>query len=211
MGKGIDRAHGNVTEESAGQAAVDLGLFIAREACMIHGGYVTWLGLAASYFPLRRASDRWAYADGKAHPEFCLTRSCLTLLRGELRVAFGNRASADAVQVRFVALKTGQHEGGVHNHADTPREPRGGGGRCDGRFRSFCWSSPLCTPRSRGVTPDGQVVPPRLENVHPDGSCSSVAPHDREERSRPGGATRLRKACQSSKSNAREGGNHACS
>ena len=139
-GKGDRSSSRNVTEESAGQAAVDLGPFIAREACSFSVWYTgdTSRGwLAASYFLFRRASDRWAHADGKVHLEFCLIRNCLTLLRGEIRVAFGNNASADAVQMRFVMLKTDQQEGGVHNHADTPREPRGGGGRCDGRFRSF--------------------------------------------------------------------------
>ena len=28
-----------------------------------------WVGLAVSYLLLCRASELWAYADGKAHPE----------------------------------------------------------------------------------------------------------------------------------------------
>ena len=50
--------------------------------------------------------------DGKIHPEFCLTHSCLTFFRRELRVPFEGRASADAVQVRFVASKTDQKRAG---------------------------------------------------------------------------------------------------
>ena len=71
-----------------------------------------WLGLALSYFQLCRASEFWTYVDGKVHPDFCLTRSCLTFFRGELRVPFEDRASADAVQVRFVASKTDQKRAG---------------------------------------------------------------------------------------------------
>ena len=37
-----------------------------------------WLGLALSYFLLCRASELWAYVDGKVHPAFRLTRNCLT-------------------------------------------------------------------------------------------------------------------------------------
>ena len=65
-----------------------------------------WLGLALSYFLLCRASELWAYADGKNHPEFCLTCNCFTLFRGEVQVAFDNRATANSVKVRFVASKT---------------------------------------------------------------------------------------------------------
>ena len=36
-----------------------------------------WLGLPLLYF-LCRASELWTYADGKVHPDFCLTRKWLT-------------------------------------------------------------------------------------------------------------------------------------
>ena len=48
------------------------------------GGGVMWLGLALSYFFLCRASELFAYADGPVHPDFCLTRDCLTLFRGDV-------------------------------------------------------------------------------------------------------------------------------
>ena len=75
-------------------------------AIMVDGGHIMWLGLALSYFLLCRASELWAYADGKNHPEFCLTCNCFTLFRGEVQVAFDNRATANSVKVRFVASKT---------------------------------------------------------------------------------------------------------
>ena len=71
-----------------------------------------WLGLALSYFLLCRASELWAYVDGKVHPEFCLTRNCLTFFRGEVQVKFENKATANSVQVRFVASTTYQKREG---------------------------------------------------------------------------------------------------
>ena len=71
-----------------------------------------WLGLALSYFLLCRASELWAYVDGKVHPEFCLTRNCLTFSRGEVQVKFENKATANSVQVRFVASTTYQKREG---------------------------------------------------------------------------------------------------
>ena len=65
-----------------------------------------WLGLALSYFTSGRASELWAYADGKVHPEFCFARECLTFSRDGVQVEFGNRSTATAVQVRFVAWKS---------------------------------------------------------------------------------------------------------
>lgn len=76
------------------------------------GGSVTWLGLALSYFLLCRASELFAYSNGLVHPEFCLTRNCLTFFRGEVQVDFAYRASADSVRVRFVASKTDQNREG---------------------------------------------------------------------------------------------------
>ena len=91
--------------------------FVARATCSdVHGRgrtcHEAGLGLALSYFLLCRASELWAYANGKVHPEFCLTRNCLTFLRGEGQVAFENRSSVNAVQVRFVASKNDQKRAG---------------------------------------------------------------------------------------------------
>ena len=71
-----------------------------------------WLGLALSCFLLCRASELWAYANGKVHPEFCLTRNCLSFFRGGIQVAFENKSIVDSVQVRCVASKTDQKRAG---------------------------------------------------------------------------------------------------
>ena len=79
---------------------------------MADGGGIMRLGLALSFFLLCRASELWAYADGKVHPEFCLTHNCLTFLEGDEQVVFENRARANAVQVRFLASKSDQKRAG---------------------------------------------------------------------------------------------------
>ena len=54
-----------------------------------------WLGLALSYFLLCRASELFARANGLVHPDFCLTRDCLTFFRGDVQGNIGDRARAD--------------------------------------------------------------------------------------------------------------------
>ena len=76
------------------------------------GGDVMWLGLALSYFLLCRASELFAYANGLVHPDFCLTRDCLTFFRGDLQVNIEDRARADPVKDLFVASKTDQNRKG---------------------------------------------------------------------------------------------------
>ena len=143
------------------------------------------LGLALSYFLPCRAPELWANADGKVHPEFCLTRSCLPFFRGELR--FPSRTELPRTPCTCGSWRRRRtRESGVHDHADAFGERRGGRGRCDARFRSSA-GAPCCAPLAPGgITPNGQVVPARLETVHPDGSGSSVAPHYWEQRPRPG-------------------------
>ena len=115
VGKGIDRAH----EKTPKKVPVRLPLTWSTLSqgqrlvtSMADGGRVMWLGFTLSYFLLCRASESWAYANGKVHPEFCLTRNCLTFLQGEGQVAFENRSSANAVQVRFVASEHDQKRAG---------------------------------------------------------------------------------------------------
>ena len=111
VGKGIDRAHGMTEKRNPRRLPLTWAILSQGErvvTAMVDGGRVMWLGLALSYFLLCRASELWAYANGQVHPEFCLTRSCLTFLRGEVQVAFDNRSIADAVQVRFLASKNDQ-------------------------------------------------------------------------------------------------------
>ena len=75
-------------------------------------GDVMWLGLALSYFLLCRASELFAYAIGLVHPDFCLTRDCLTFFRGDLQVNIEDRTRANSVKVLFVASKTDQNREG---------------------------------------------------------------------------------------------------
>ena len=105
----------------------------------VDGGRVMWLDLALSYLLLCRASEFWAYANGEVHPEFCLTRNCLTFLRGERQVAFENRSSANAVQVRFLASKTTRKERGARLPERECRVRRKSGvGRRE--LSKLCWS-----------------------------------------------------------------------
>ena len=81
VGKGTDRAHGTAKKKK--QVRLPLAWAMLAQgrkvvASMADGGYVMWLGLAVSDFFLCRASELWAYASGQVHPEFCLTRSCLS-------------------------------------------------------------------------------------------------------------------------------------
>ena len=64
------------------------------------GGDVMWLvGLALSYFLLCRASELFACANGLVHPDFCLTRDCLTFFRVDVQVNIEDRARTDFVKV----------------------------------------------------------------------------------------------------------------
>ena len=115
VGKGIDREHGMSQKKAQVWLSLTWALLSQEKqvvSSIADGGHVTWLGLVLLYFLLCRASELWAYADRKVHREFSLTRSCLTFFRGELRVPFEDRISADAVQVRFVASKTDQKRAG---------------------------------------------------------------------------------------------------
>ena len=76
------------------------------------GGDVLWLGLALSYFLLCRASELFACANGLVHPDFCLTRDCLTVFRGDVRGNIEDRARADFVKVLLMAPKTYQNREG---------------------------------------------------------------------------------------------------
>ena len=108
VGKGIDRAHGMSKRKA--QVRLPLPWLLLSQdrealASMEDGGRVMWLGLAVSYFSLCRASELRAYADGKVHPEFRLTRECLMLSREGVQFELGNRSTATVVQMRFVASK----------------------------------------------------------------------------------------------------------
>ena len=70
------------------------------------GEDVMWLGLALSYFLLCRASELFACANGLVHPDFCLTRDCLTFFRGDVQGNIEERARADSVKILLMASKT---------------------------------------------------------------------------------------------------------
>ena len=115
VGKGIDRAHGST--QKCAQVRLPLTWALLAQGrqvvtSMVKGGKVMWLGLALSYFSSCRASELSAYANGKVHPEFCLTRNCLTLFRGGAQVTVENRSIADSVKARFVASKPDQKREG---------------------------------------------------------------------------------------------------
>ena len=97
---------------------------------MEDGERVIWLGLTVSYCMLCGASELWAYADGKVHPEFRLTRECLTFSREGVQVKFGNRSTATAVHIRFVATKCDQKKSRVHDFAYAVVQREGDGGGC---------------------------------------------------------------------------------
>ena len=108
VGKGIDRAHGMPKKKAQVRLPLSWSLLSQGRQALVSmedGGRVMWWELAASCFMLCRASELWAYADGEVHPELCLTRECLTFSREGVQVEFGNRSTATAVQIRFVASK----------------------------------------------------------------------------------------------------------
>ena len=86
----------------------------ARQAVvkMEEGGTIMWVGLAVSYVFLCRAPELWAYGNGQAHPEFCLTRNCIYFWHEGVQVAFENILIATALQVKFLASKLEQKRAG---------------------------------------------------------------------------------------------------
>ena len=100
------------------------------------GEDVMWLGLALSYFLLCRASELFARANGLMHPDFCLTRDCLTFFRGDVQGNIEDRARADSVKVLLMASKNRPESRRLYDH---PRAHgvRGWGWQDTGRsFRS---------------------------------------------------------------------------
>ena len=53
------------------------------------------------------------YANGQAHPEFCLMRNCLTFFHGGVQVAFENRSTATAAQENFWRRRVTRKEQGI--------------------------------------------------------------------------------------------------
>lgn len=101
------------------------------------GERAIWLGLALSYFLLCRASELFAYEDGLVHPDFCLTRDCLTFYRGEVQVSFEERKSADSVKILFVASKSDQNRQGCMITRARVNERGAEGGAPAGAFEAL--------------------------------------------------------------------------
>ena len=140
VGKGIDRAHGMSQKKKQVRLPLTWAILAqGRQAVvsMEDGGYVMWLGLAVSYFLLCRASELWAYANGQVHPEFCLTRNCLSFFHGEVQVAFEKRSIATAVQVTFLASKCDQKRAGCTITRTRLEKEKETGGASMGAFEAL--------------------------------------------------------------------------
>ncbi|CAN0347429.1 unnamed protein product [Ectocarpus sp. 6 AP-2014] len=133
-GKGIDRIRGASRKESQVRLPLTWAI-LARGYLAVTSseekGKITWLGLALSYFLLCRASELFAYANGLVHPEFCLTRDCVTFFLGDDQIRMEDRARADTVKIQFVASKTDQLREGCT--ISRTRAPRGAARRGTGR------------------------------------------------------------------------------
>ena len=116
-----------------------------------------WLGLALSYFLLCRASELFACANGLVLPDFCLTRDCLTLFRGDVQGNIEDRAHADSVEVLLMASKNRPESRRLYDH---PRAHggRGGGWQDTGRsFRSTGGAPRRIPATSRRRPPDDET------------------------------------------------------
>ena len=133
---------------------------------MEDGGRVMWLGLAVSYFLLCRASELWAYADGKVHPEFCLTREGLTFPPGGLQIEFGNRSTATAVKIRFVASNCDQKRAGCTITRTQLSNDRKIGRGVEGGLRSSAGIARRASPAPRGGAADSPGLVARLAIFH---------------------------------------------
>ena len=105
-------------------------------------GDVMWLSLALSYFLLCCASELFACANGLVHPDFCLTRDCLTFFCGDVQGSIEDRARADSVKVLLMVSKNRPESRRLYDH------PRAHGGK-GGGWQDTGWSF-----RSTGVLLD---------------------------------------------------------
>ena len=165
------------------------------------GEDVMWLGLALSYFLLCQASELFAYANGLVHPDFCLTRDCLTFFRGDIQVNIEDRARADSVRVLFVASKTDQNREGCTTTCVRMAEGAGVGKTPVGAFEALVelldahpqlpGGAPLMTRRTASgwkvTTRTEAVVALRMMAASADKNPAQFALHS----GRIGGATKL--------------------
>ena len=102
---------------------------------------------------LCRASELFAYANGLVHPDFCLTRNCLTSVRGDVQVNIEDRARADSVKVLLVASKTDQNREGCTTTRVRMAEGAGVGKTPVGAFEAALVELLDAHPRLPGGTP----------------------------------------------------------
>lgn len=204
-GRGIDRIRGASKQRVQVRLPLTWSILASGYLTVTNqfteGGNVTWLGLALSYFLLCRASELFAYSNGLVHPEFCLTRDCLTFSRGGVQVNLEDRACADAVEIRFVASKNDQSRKGCTITRSRMIEGLGDGKAPVGAFEalvdllnvhsSLPGNAPLmtrCTPAGwKVVTRSEAVVALRMMVTCAGGNPAHFALHS----GRIGGATQL--------------------
>ena len=139
VGKRIDRAYGTAKKKQV-RLALTWAMRTQRRkvvASMADGGYVIWVGLAVSYFFLCRASRLWAYAHGQVHPEFCLTWNCLIFFHGGVQVAFEDRSTATAIQVKILVSNCVQKRAGCTVTRTRLQKETEAGGASIGAFEAL--------------------------------------------------------------------------
>ena len=151
-GKGIDRAHGMTPKKVP--ARLPLTWFILSQGqrvvtSMVDGGRVIWLGLARSYFLLCRASELRAYANGKVHPEFFLTRNASPSSEEKRRSRSRTDQARTQCSYGFWRPKTTRKGRGARLPEQERRARRKSGVGQPG-LSKLCWSYSAYTPSCQG-------------------------------------------------------------
>ena len=158
-GKGIGRFRG-CQEKRTSEVAIDVVGLSSRipyghELSGGRGRNV--VSLALSYFLLCRASELFACANGLVHPDFGLTRGCLTFFRGDVQGIIEDRARADSVKVLLMASKNRPESTRLYDHPRT-HGGRGGGWQDTGwSFRSTGGALRRTPATSRRRPPDDET------------------------------------------------------
>ena len=113
--KAIDRLHARADTRSQTRLPLTVEMILAGKdgTCADKFRLVTWMGIALSYFLLCRASELWAYHNGRVHADFCLTRGNIAFFEGATRLDESDRRRADRVEVTFRASKSDQKRQGA--------------------------------------------------------------------------------------------------
>ena len=167
VGKGIDRAHASIHVKPHTRRPLTWPLLKQGRQLIIEEpeyGHVMWLGLALSYFLLCRVSELWAYPDGKAHPEFCLTRDCIQFFRGEIPLDFANRTFANQVKIHCLQIRPKKDK--LHHYENEDRRLGPFGWSAGGRVRGAVGPARRAPATARPRTPDVEVHVVRMEGLH---------------------------------------------